>query len=130
MRTHDELLEKMRDYAHVDFIHDPEVGYLSWRTGTGGNLEILFLEAAERGKGLGRKLLRRMCQVLVEENTPPYYSVFCFCLGSNVAARRFYANAGFSQMSLPDEGRTIYGGDDTVLLWVEWHNLLDNLGLI
>lgn len=125
MRTWPELQEKLSPYEGVEYIYDPEVGYIAWHLSTGGNVEILFIEAAIPGLGQGGEMYRRMALQLLERGTP-YHSVFGYRLKSNRIARRFYSKMGWTQVSL---GRSIYAGDETVVMWTTWDDLLTRLGL-
>lgn len=132
MRTAYELRARVVGgrYDVVEQIHDPAVGYVAWRTGTGDNLEILFVAAAEKGRGHGKELLRRMCRTLLSEGHRPYHSVYAFRLAGNEEAGHFYASMGWHQQAVGGEGgRTVYGGDGTVIAWVAWDALLQRLGL-
>jgi GNAT superfamily N-acetyltransferase len=126
MRTLEQLQQRLTHYGAAEYVYDPEVGYIAWHFGTGENLEPLFIEVAERRKGYGRELYRRMCRRLLAEGRPPYHSVFAYRLASNEDARLFYAALGFEQRDL---GRSVYRGDGTVVMWITWDNLLRGLGL-
>jgi ribosomal protein S18 acetylase RimI-like enzyme len=70
---------------------EDEGGYVVWRRGTGGNVELLHLRAAQ---GHGRRLLRRMLDGLASD--PPYCTVFGFTRVGNVTAQGFYKAMGFT----------------------------------
>lgn len=126
MRTVEQFADRIAAYGPVEWIHDPNVGNIAWHLGTGDNVEMLFIEAKEVRKGHGTELYRRMCLRLIEEGKRPYHSVYGHRLGSNEAARAFYDSLGFTQLNI---GRSIYGGDDCVVMWVEWKQLLRRLGI-
>lgn len=121
MRTYDELQRRIASYRDVDFVYLERVGYAAWHLSTGDNVELLFIEAVS---GKGYIPLIGMVDRLLEKGPTPYHSVFAFRLGSNVAAGRFYAKLGWTQQEL---GRSIYRDDETVLAWIVWKDLLDNL---
>lgn len=123
MRTHAELLETLAVYRQ-DYVYDEEIGYLVWRTGTGNNLEALFIEVRAKGRGDGRVLYRRMVEKLLGSGERPYYSVFGFVLGSNERALGFYRRMGWAVVPL---GRSVYMADETVLVWIAWDDLLKEL---
>ena len=130
MRTEPELLEKLFPYRGVSWHYDPDVGYIAWRAMSGDNLEVLFIEVREKGKGQAVELYRRMVNAIKASGKEPYYSVVGFRLGSNEAANRMYQKLGFRQQLLIDDGqRTVYGGDDTVVMWIPWVELVERLGV-
>ena len=126
MRTLAELKERLNLYGEVEYIYDSEVGYLSWRYGTGGNLEPLFIEVVAKRKGNGRELYHRMAVQVLQQNKEPYHSLFCFRLESNKDADQFYHKLGFTQINL---AQSVYGGDKTVLMWITWKDFLRNLDI-
>lgn len=68
-------------------------GHIVWRTGTGGNEELLHIRAYEPGYGHGTFLLGKMLERLLDE--PPYATVFGFTRTSNAEALEFYRRSGF-----------------------------------
>lgn len=102
---------KMNSSKHVDPYRqmgyvDDEDGYIVWRTGTGGNVELLHLNTVEDGRGCGKRLLTKMLQNL--RLSPPYATIFGFCLFSNLSAKDFYLRMGFDISEVEgvyDEGR-------------------------
>ena len=129
MRTLEQLLLRLELYQPaVDYLYDPEVGYIVWRTGTGENLEILFIEAAKPQNGFGTELVRQMVKRMVQElerlGQNPYHSVFAFRLQGNQAAARFYESLGFREVPL---GQSIYRDDGTAIVWTTWRDLLTQL---
>lgn len=131
MRTLHQLLLLTRDYDCTDYIYRDDLGYIVWRRGTGGNLEILFIEAANPGNGQGRELVRLMVEYLTRTNAAPYHSVFAFRLGSREEAGRFYRSLGFRGVLVgsPRGERGVYRDDETYLHWVPWDELKRNLGV-
>ncbi len=126
MKTYEQFSGKLAPYRGVEHIYDPLVGNIAWRAATGGNLEVLFFEAAERGKGHGKELYRRMVQRIIATETVPFHSAIGFRLASNVAAERFYAKLGFQQVDL---GQSVYRDDGTVIMWITWEGLVRVLGV-
>lgn len=126
MRTREQLLDRLRSYEDFDLLYEDGLGYVVWRWGTGENLEVLFIETAAPGNGQGRELVRRMALRVLESGRRPYHSVFAFRLGSRADAGAFYGALGFHQHFL---GPSVYGGDDAVLAWVAWADLLKTLGV-
>ena len=125
MRSLEELKTRLEDYGEAEVLYYPDVGYIAWHYGTGENIEMLFVEVAERGRGRGRWLYREMVsQVRSSPRRRPYHSVYAFRLTTNHDAERFYLKMGWTQKDL---GRCIYGGGDTTLMWITWENLLENL---
>lgn len=84
------------DYGTVHtYEHSGGAGYIVWRVGTGGNVELLDLQVVPtaRGQGVGIGLLRAMLRHL--KDNPPYYTIFGFTRTANVEAQEFYAAVGF-----------------------------------
>lgn len=127
MRTREEFLERIKGYDRVDYIYDADVGYLVFRIGTGDNVEALFLEVAEKRKGYGTELYRRMVQRMVERGEKPYHSVFAFRLTGNEEAKAFYDRLGWKQQ---DIGSSVYRSDGTTLMWIAWDDLCKRLGVL
>jgi len=128
MRSRDQLLDRLDLYDEADFIYKDGIGYIAWHFSTGDNLEMLFIEVHEdqRGKGHATQLFRDMVKSIITEDRVPYHSVFGYRLASNKVAEVFYNTLGWTQVNL---GRCIYSGDDTVLMWTTWENLLNKLGM-
>jgi len=127
MRTLAELRKRIEAYGQAAYFYDPTIGCIVWHYSTGDNIEVLFIESAEEGQGNGRELYRRMAVYEISLNRHPYHSVFSFRLKSNDKAERFYDKfTGWHQIGL---GKSIYGGEDTVLMWTTWNDLLEELGI-
>lgn len=125
MRSREELLKKLEDYGESwHYIYDPKVGYIVFGPATGNNLEVMFFEALEPGKGQGLKLYRIMMAYLQRNSLEPYHSVHSYLLESNQMATRFYTKLGWTLVYL---GQSIYKGDKTVLVWITWEELIENL---
>jgi ribosomal protein S18 acetylase RimI-like enzyme len=68
-------------------------GYIVWRLGTGGNVELLHIRSFIKGKGVGRRLVHLM--LLELKKKPPYHSVYGFTRVANENAVCFYKALGF-----------------------------------
>lgn len=83
-------LHKFKEVRHVTATH----GYVVWRYGTGGNVEITHIRTSKPGGG--SELLKAMLTVL--QLDPPYGgqgTVFGFTRTSNHKAREWYSLMGF-----------------------------------
>ena len=124
MRTQRELVDRLSGYESPTLIYDPDVGYIVWHFTTGDNLEVLFIEAKEPGKGQGIQLYKRMIKVIEKTKRLPYHSVVGYRRSQNELAQRFYAKMGFIQVDL---GQSIYREGGTTLMWITWADLKKNL---
>lgn len=103
----DVILDRSVRYRTVRWRRD-STGWIMWRYGTGGNVELTDIHTTERGKGHGRQLFYVMLDALRAD--PPYYSVFGFTRVSNEEARAFYAALGFRLHEVPGvyaDGRAV-----------------------
>ncbi len=110
MRSEKEVLERFKEYGKVYHIYD-ERGCVAWRTGTGDNIELIYIESSEKGNGakLFKDFLSRI---------KPYHSVYVFHLASNPAG------AFYEKMGLKNKVSSgIYRNDDTILRWETYDNL-------
>ena len=85
----------LTEYAQV-YARRTEDGYITWRRGTGGNVELLHIKVRNKRKGEGMRLLQMMLKQL--ETDPPYGgkgTVFGFTRMSSLDALAFYDRAGF-----------------------------------
>lgn len=103
-------------FSTLEHIFD-ERGYIVWRVGTGGNVELLHIRSLKKGKG--KELVRDMLSVL--KDNKPYYSVFGFCLASNKKAIRFYTKLGFTLEKLQGP----YKKDSSVFFWQDYKKLYE-----
>ena len=117
MRTQQQLKERLTSYVGAVYTYTPE-GYIAWQYSTGENVEILFIEVNEGRKGIGRKLIKSMCEVI-----EPYHSVFVVRLASNEIAGNFYRSLGFTETLV----KGLYRGDDAVIGVVPFKQLCQNL---
>ena len=123
MIDHDIFIrDYVKPFGNVHYEYTKDVGFIVWRRGTGGNVELLHIRAEEYRKGYGRWLFHRMLKCLLAE--PPYYSVFGFTLVTNHRARAFYESLGFHCREV--EG--IYRDGRTVLFWRGYNSLLQRNG--
>ncbi len=83
--------QHIEPYQRLGYVHS-EDGYIVWRTGTGGNAELLHLRSQRPGGG--QRLLVRMLEALTAD--PPYATVFGFTRAGNTEAQEFYRKAGFT----------------------------------
>jgi hypothetical protein len=120
MRTLEQLQARIEGYEGLNYIWDQYLGYIVWHLSTGDNIEVLFIEANVLGGGY--YLCEQMVQRILEKGPRPYHSVFAYTLGCNEQAQRFYEKLGFNILPL---GRSIYQGDETVLVWITWAALRD-----
>ena len=109
-------------YRKVGYIDGPD-GHLVWRTGTGGNVEVLHLRALSPGQGGGTRMLREMLSRL--RTDPPYATVFGFTRITNHDARRFYLNSGVTLTEVP----RVYAEGAAVLFTARYDYLLGFHGL-
>lgn len=105
-------------FGVVESCYDPEVGFIAWRRGTGGNVELLHLRSFSAGCGYGRQLVYAMLEQLRKE--PPYYSVFGFTRVGNDEAQRFYGALGFNLQTVCG----LYAEGEAVLFWQDYQELL------
>lgn len=84
-------IEKFRD---IDFIYWPEKGFIVWRLGTGGNMELLHIRTFIPKKGYAKELIGAMVKKI--QNKPPYYSIFGFALSSRENLKEIYRQLGFN----------------------------------
>ena len=91
MRSIEEVTKRLADYSGAHLLYDDE-GYISWQCSTGENVEILFIEVAKPRNGVGKRLIRDMCNKI-----EPYNSVFVFRKASNEPAGHFYRSLGFRE---------------------------------
>lgn len=91
-----------------------DYGYIAWQTGTGENIEILFIETKEPRKGDGGRLLKAM-----KAGIMPYHSVYVFRRAINTEAGEFYRKMGFTETVV----KNLYKGEDAVLGVIPYENL-------
>lgn len=108
-------------YRRVDYLNYAGIGYLVWRVGTGGNVEILHLRIHKPGEGHGRRMLGAMLRCL--STSPPYATVFGFTRTGNTAAQAFYRDVGFTLT--PVYG--VYDEGDAVVFSARYSKLLEKL---
>ena len=118
MRTLEQLQKRIQHYHGIEYIYNPDIGYIVWHISTGDNIEVLFIEAHP---GMGAILYHKMLERILSQGVNPYHSVFCFILGKNSRAITFYKRMEWTITYL---GQSIYRDDETVLAWVTWEDLL------
>jgi len=80
-------------YFGLQHLFNQSKGYIVWRLGTGGNVELLHIKAFKKRKGYGKELVKVM--LLSLKKKPPYYSVFGFTKRNRPASLAFYRKLGF-----------------------------------
>lgn len=126
MRTFDEVYQRIRPYIQaVDVVYDRDVGYLVWHWTTGGNVEPLFIEVAEKRKGHGKELYRRMVRKILATGLVPFHSVVAWRLTDNEVAGKFYDSLGFKQTDLGED--SAYKDRGATVMTIPWETLVDNL---
>lgn len=96
-----------------------EFGYITWRHGTGMNIELLHLKVTETRHGHGRRFLQAMLDSMI--GAPVGLMVFGFCLASNVAANQFYFAMGFDLVKIPG----LYRDGDGVMFHQKYTKLME-----
>lgn len=117
MRTKQKLIERLSTYTGAKYIYTDK-GYIVWQESTGENVELLFIESSEKGKGYGKFLVGEMCKQI-----KPYHSVFVIRLASNEEAGNFYKGLGFKETLV----KGLYQGDDAVIGVIPYETLCQNL---
>lgn len=107
-------------FERVEF-YEAAHGYIVWRLGTGGNVELLHIKAEPRGRGHGRRLFYQMLERLRE--SPPYHSIYGFTRVSNEEARAFYGALGFCLQEVAG----VYADGRAVLFWAPYEVLVHNM---
>lgn len=105
-------------YTGLSHISLPN-GFIVWRQGTGGNVELLHIKTYAPGQGTGRQLVVAMLEHL--KTQPPYCTVFGFTRTCNEASQKFYTALGFELT--PVKG--VYQDGSAVLFSQEYKTLLE-----
>lgn len=93
MMDKEEFLAKyIYPFSGISYIMDYR-GCIVWRTGTGGNIEILHITASHKRRGYGTQLFIDMLYNIID--APPHYSIFGFTRVDNKEAHLFYEALGF-----------------------------------
>lgn len=108
-------------YTRVCYAGEEANGFIAWRLGTGGNVELLHIKTKVKGKGHGRRLFYKMLDCL--RNHPPYYSVFGFTRVSNEEAQSFYGALGFDIQDVAG----VYADGRALLFWQSYETLLERM---
>lgn len=111
------LAERISPYRYVQYIYDPDKGYIVWRRGTGDNMELLHIRTFEKRKGYGRELFYRMLDEL--RRHPPYFSMFGFTIVGNKEAQAFYGALGFNLQRIDG----LYKDGEAVMFWQSFETL-------
>ena len=99
--------------------YEDDFGYIVWQESTGNNVELLFIEVQEPGRGYATELVRQMCK-----HIKPFNSVFVFRLASNERAGHFYRKLGFKEQLVQE----LYK-EDAVLGVISYEELCQNLSI-
>lgn len=118
MRSREEFEKRVKQYIGASWIYTP-FGYIAWQLSTGENVELLFIEVKEPGKGHATQLVRMMC-----EHIEPFNSVFVVRLASNKRAGAFYRKLGFKEHKITGLYRT-----KAVLGTISYKKLCRNLSI-
>lgn len=121
--TKDKFNFLLKKYRHIDCVFEEDLGCIAWRFATGGNVEIVEIEAATIGKGLGKTLLISMLDKLAKESTT-VHNIISYRRTTNSAAENFYRKLGFQQIDL---GKSLYQQGATTLVWISKEVLEINL---
>jgi hypothetical protein len=116
MKRELDLDADVRPYQAVHYHRGPE-GYIVWRRGTGGNVELLHLHANEPGGG--KRLLAAMLSRLLD--CPPYATVFGFTRAGNVRGQQFYLDNGFDLTTV----KGVYADGSAVVFSQSFDRLLE-----
>lgn len=117
MRSLQDIESRVSQYKGAKLFFLEDLGYIAWQVSTGENIELLFIETSEPGKGHGIELMKRMCMEI-----KPYNSVFVFRLASNEVAGQFYRKLGFKEQNVSGLYKV-----DAVLGVVSYETLCKNL---
>lgn len=123
MRSEQELLNRIQHYKGIQYMYSYD-GYIAWQTTTGENIEILFIEVPEPGKGLGTRLMGAWLKLLFRVRDLPYYSVSVTRLKSNEVAGRFYRKLGFVEHEIV----SLYA-EPAILSTISFEKLCRNLSI-
>lgn len=104
-------------FEKTEHVYEYDRGFVVWRLGSGSNVELLHITAAEVRKGHGRWLFYQMLDKLQEK--PPYHSVFGFTAVSNKRALAFYDALGFEHQ----EVHGLYQAVPAALFWQSYEKL-------
>lgn len=103
-------------------IYDEELGFIVWRNGTGGNVELLHIRTFSKRRGFGRRLFYGMLKQLEDDSSQtPYHSVYGFTRVSNSEARAFYGELGFCLVWTYG----VYASQDAILFEQSFDKLLE-----
>ena len=105
-------------YESLNHHYEKYKGFIVWRRGTGGNVELLHIKTFEKGKGYGRELFYVMLDRLIDNL--PYYSIFGFTRTSNEEAQRFYGALGFNLQEI----NGLYKDGKAIMFWQSYESLL------
>ena len=119
MRSREDFEKRVKQYSGAEWLYVEDYGFIAWQLSTGENVELLFIEVNEPGKGHASELVRSMCLSI-----KPFNSVFVFRLASNEQAGHFYRKLGFEETLI----KGLYK-EDAVLGVVSYKTLCQNLSI-
>ena len=108
-------LKYITPYEDTKHIYRHQVGFIVWRTGTGGNTELLHIRTWDKGKGHGRRLVYHML-----DRINPYFSVFGFTRVGNDEAQKFYGTLGFNLQEVSG----LYQDGQAIMFWQSYKLLM------
>lgn len=115
----DFLTHCVQPFDHCAWSYHRDRGYVVWRKGTGGNVELLHIRTFAPGQGHGRTLVYALLDRLKDD--PPYHAVYGFTRTSNEDARKFYGALGF-RLAPAVEG--LYAAGGATLFWAPYRELV------
>lgn len=107
-------------FVEVNYYEGVE-GYIVWRRGTGGNVELLHIRSSRLREGYGTRLIKEMVRRL--RSDPPYKTIFGFTRTANRDAHQFYASLGFDLSPV----RGVYADGDAVVFSRDYDALVKDL---
>lgn len=69
-------------------------GFLEYRFAPGGTVEIVDIQVARKGRGIGKKLVKLL------EKKARGMTIYCFCREENLRGQKFYESLGFRRTAL------------------------------
>lgn len=110
-----EHIEPYRKVCHYQCTN----GYIVWRYGTGGNVEILHLKVQTPRQKTGTHLLKTMLDKLKDHM--PYATVFGFSRVGNKTGHAFYRAMGFELTRV----KGVYDEGAAVVFSARYNDLLE-----
>ena len=101
--TVDEVRSYVDNYEIFVWVEDQKIVGFSAADARNGNIFGLFVEEGHEGRGIGRALFERACDVLVEAGCPRMW----LTTWPGTRAERFYREAGW-QVTGEEDGNLIF----------------------